>query len=79
LFGFKVVVLVMVEDVKGLLISVICDLNLVCYFEYKGFYWYVKGEVLEGDYVVFFGEVRVVWEGGELSVIVYGFFVLLVF
>lgn len=71
----KIVVLFLLYDVKGFLKVVICDNDLVFFFEYKCVYCLLKGEVLEIDYIVLIGEVNVVCEGDDIIVIIYGFVV----
>jgi len=70
--GLKVVAPATADDAKGLLISAIRDPNPVCFLEHKGLYRHVKGEVPTGEHTVPIGEVAVVREGSEMSVITYG-------
>lgn len=70
--GLKVVCPAFPDDAKGLLASAIRDDNPVMYFEHKALYRSIKGEVPEGEYTVPFGEVRIVREGTDLSIITYG-------
>lgn len=70
--GIKVVCPAFPDDAKGLMISAIRDNNPVVFYEHKGLYRKIKGEVPEGEHVVPFGTVRVVREGTDVSVIAYG-------
>lgn len=71
IFGFKVVMLVIVDDVCGFLFLVIDDLNLVVVFEYKLFYK-IFGQVCIGDVCIFFGVVVVCCQGIDFMIIVMG-------
>lgn len=62
----------MLYDVKGFLKVVVCDEDLVLFFEYKCVYCLIKGEVLVDDYVLLIGKVDVKWEGEDIIVIIYG-------
>jgi 2-oxoisovalerate dehydrogenase E1 component len=70
--GLKVVYPAFPEDAKGLLLAALEDPNPVMYFEHKGLYRSVSGEVPEGYYTTDIGKARVVREGDGLSVITYG-------
>jgi pyruvate/2-oxoglutarate/acetoin dehydrogenase E1 component len=70
--GLKIVAPATAADAKGLLVSAIRDPNPVCFFEHKGLYRHVKGEVPEGEHAVPLGKARVAREGDELTVIAYG-------
>jgi pyruvate/2-oxoglutarate/acetoin dehydrogenase E1 component len=48
------------------------DDDPVVFFEHKGLYRKIKGEVPEGEYVVPLGKARVVRSGADVSVICYG-------
>lgn len=77
IFGFKVVCLLLFYDVKGLLVQVICDNDLVIFCEYKLFYL-MQGEVFEELYSVFFGEVNFFCDGDDVILVIYGCMVYLV-
>lgn len=72
MFGLKIVYFFILEDVKGLFLVVLDDFNLVMFFEYKGFYCKFSGEVVEGYYIIEIGKVRLVCEGKEMLIIIYG-------
>lgn len=61
----------MVYDVKGLFKVVVCDLDLVLFFENKKCYKLIKEDVLEDDYIVLIGKVNVFCEGVDIMVIGY--------
>lgn len=71
ILGIKVVVFFMLYDVKGLLLVVIEDDDLVIFFEDKIFY-NMKGEVLEGYYIILLGKVDIKWEGFDVIIVVIG-------
>jgi 2-oxoisovalerate dehydrogenase E1 component beta subunit len=70
--GLKVIEPATPYDAKGLIKSAIRDNNPVMFFEHKGLYRRIKGEVPEDDYTVPIGKARVHREGPHLSVITYG-------
>jgi len=70
--GLKVVAPATAEDAKGLLTAAIRDPNPVCFFEHKGLYRNVRGQVPVGEHVVEIGKARVAREGNELTVVAYG-------
>jgi len=70
--GLKVVYPSTPLDAKGLLIAAINDPNPVLYFEHKGLYRSITGEVPEGHYEVEIGKARHVQEGSDISIITYG-------
>ncbi len=70
--GLKVVCPAFPDDAKGLLTAAIRDNDPVMFFEHKGLYRKIKGEVPEGEYVVPLGKARVVRSGQHCSVIAYG-------
>lgn len=74
--GLKVVVPSSAYDAKGLLISAIRDNNPVLYFEQKRLYRQVLDEVPEDVYEVPLGKLRVVRDGGDISIFTYGNMVL---
>jgi pyruvate/2-oxoglutarate/acetoin dehydrogenase E1 component len=70
--GLKVVCPAFPDDAKGLMASSIRDNDPVVFFEHKGLYRKIKGEVPEGEYIVPLGKARTVREGIHCSVIAYG-------
>ena len=70
--GLKIVYPSTPEDAKGLLHSSIDDPNPVLFFEHKGLYRSVSGDVPENLYHIPFGKGRLVQQGNELSIITYG-------
>lgn len=59
-------------DAKGMLLSCIEDPNPHMYFEHKGLYRSIEGEVPQGYSNVPLGKARVVREGNSCSIITYG-------
>jgi 2-oxoisovalerate dehydrogenase E1 component len=70
--GLKVVYPSTPLDAKGLLIAAINDPNPVMYFEHKGLYRSVSGDVPGEYYEVEIGKARHVQEGSDISIITYG-------
>ncbi len=70
--GLKIVYPSTPEDAKGLLQSSIDDPNPVLFFEHKGLYRSVKGEVPEDLYHIPFGEANLVQRGEDITIITYG-------
>lgn len=70
--GIKVVCPAFPDDAKGLMMASIRDNDPVVFYEHKGLYRKIKGEVPEGEYIVPLGKARVVREGTDVSVICYG-------
>lgn len=70
--GLKIVAPAFPDDVKGLLKAAIRDDNPVLFFEHKGLYRAVKGEVPAEDYTIPIGKARVVREGSDINVFSYG-------
>jgi len=70
--GLKVVYPSTAEDAKGLLIAAINDPNPVMYFEHKGLYRSVSGQVSEEYYEIEIGKARLVQAGSDISIITYG-------
>lgn len=70
--GLKVVCPAFADDAKGLMTASMRDDDPVVFFEHKGLYRKIKGEVPEGEYVVQLGKARVVRKGTHCSVIAYG-------
>ncbi len=70
--GLKVVYPSTPEDAKGLMIAAINDPNPVMYFEHKGLYRSITGEVPVHYFEVPIGKARVVQQGNDLTIITYG-------
>jgi 2-oxoisovalerate dehydrogenase E1 component beta subunit len=70
--GLKVVCPATPADAKGLLTASIRDNNPVIFFEHKGLYRKIKGEVPEGEYMIPLGKANVIIEGNDASIICYG-------
>lgn len=70
--GIKVVCPAFPDDAKGLMMASMRDDDPVVFFEHKGLYRKIKGEVPEGEYIVPLGKARVVRQGADVSVICYG-------
>jgi 2-oxoisovalerate dehydrogenase E1 component beta subunit len=70
--GLKVIAPSTARDAKGLLKSAVRDNDPVLFFEHKGLYRRIKGEMPEGDYTVPIGKAAIFREGEDLSIITYG-------
>ena len=70
--GLKIVYPSTPEDAKGLLLAAFEEQNPVMYFEHKGLYRNLSGQVPEGYYSVEIGKARVVRTGDQATVITYG-------
>lgn len=70
--GLKVVYPSTPEDAKGLLIAAIEDPNPVLFFEHKGLYRSISGQVPDGHYTVEIGKAKHVQQGSDISIITYG-------
>ena len=70
--GLKVVYPSTPFDAKGLMIAAINDPNPVMYFEHKGLYRSINGQVPSSYYEVEIGKARQVTRGDDLSIITYG-------
>lgn len=70
--GLKVVYPSTPADAKGLLISALADPNPVIFFEHKGLYRSISGQVPDEYYGIEIGKARQVQEGSDISVITYG-------
>ena len=70
--GLKVVYPAFPIDAKGLLNTAINDPNPVLFFEHKGLYRSVYGDVPEEYYTIPLGKAAQIKEGDEVSVISYG-------
>jgi pyruvate dehydrogenase E1 component beta subunit len=70
--GVKVAIPSTPADAKGLLAAAIRDPDPVVVLEPKLVYRTSRGEVPEGEHVVPLGKMRVVREGGDLTIVAYG-------
>lgn len=70
--GLKVVYPSTPYYAKGLLTAAISDPNPVMFFEHKGMYRSIIGEVPDGYYECEIGKARIVAEGNDLTIITYG-------
>ncbi|WP_108247317.1 alpha-ketoacid dehydrogenase subunit alpha/beta [Muricauda brasiliensis] len=70
--GLKVVYPAFPDDAKGLLNTAINDPNPVLFFEHKGLYRSIKGDVPTDYYTVPFGKAKLLKEGKALTVVTYG-------
>lgn len=70
--GLKVLYPATPGDAKGLLNAAIADPNPVMFFEHKGLYRSINGEVPDDYYTIEIGKARHVQEGSDISVITYG-------
>jgi len=70
--GLKVVYPAFPADAKGLLNTAINDPNPVLFFEHKGLYRSVYGDVPEDYYTLPFGEASILKTGQAVSIVTYG-------
>jgi len=70
--GLKVVTPATPYDAKGLIKSAIRDNDPVIFFEHKGLYRRIKGEVPDEEFTVPLSKATVFREGSDLSIITYG-------
>ncbi|MBA4743950.1 MAG: dehydrogenase [Muricauda sp.] len=70
--GLKVVYPAFPYDAKGLLATAVNDPNPVLFFEHKGLYRSVKGDVPKDYYTLPFGKAKLLREGNSLTVVTYG-------
>lgn len=70
--GIKVVYPAFPDDAKGLLIAAIEDPNPVLFFEHKGLYRSVYGEVPTGYYQTPLGVANLIKEGTKVTLVTYG-------
>ena len=70
--GVKVAIPSTPADAKGLLAAAIRDPDPVVVLEPKLVYRTARGDVPEGEHVVPLGKMRVVREGGDLTIVAYG-------
>jgi 2-oxoisovalerate dehydrogenase E1 component len=59
-------------DAKGMLMTALEDPNPVMFFEHKGLYRSVTGDVPRGPYFVPFGKARMHRDGHQVAIITYG-------
>ena len=71
--GLKIVAPTFPADAKGMLKCAIRDPNPVLFLEHKRTYRLLKEDVPDEDYEVPIGEARVHREGGDITVVSYGF------
>ncbi len=71
--GLKVVMPSTPADAAGMLRAAIADPDPVLFLEHKKCYRLIKGDVPDGSYTTPIGRAEVVREGGDLSVITYGY------
>ncbi|MBT8233075.1 MAG: dehydrogenase E1 component subunit alpha/beta [Bacteroidia bacterium] len=70
--GLKIVYPSNPHDAKGLLLAAFEDPNPVMFFEHKGLYRTLSGNVIDGHYTVEIGKGSYVRKGEALSIITYG-------
>jgi len=70
--GLKVVYPAFPYDAKGLLCQAFEDPNPVIFFEHKGLYRSISGQVPNDFYTIPFGKAQVVRQGNQCSIITYG-------
>jgi 2-oxoisovalerate dehydrogenase E1 component len=70
--GLKVVYPAFPDDAKGLLNTAINDPNPVLFFEHKGLYRSVKGDVPTDYYTLPFGKAKLLRKGDAITVVTYG-------
>jgi len=70
--GLKVVYPAFPYDAKGLLCQAFEDPNPVIFFEHKGLYRSIAGEVPDGFYTVPFGQAQLVRTGNQFTIVSYG-------
>ncbi|MDB5222421.1 MAG: dehydrogenase [Chitinophagaceae bacterium] len=70
--GLKVVYPSSPGDAKGLLIAAINDPNPVMFFEHKGLYRSITGNVPEEYYEIEIGKAKIIQPGEDISIITYG-------
>ena len=70
--GLKVVYPAFPSDAKGLLAQSINDSNPVLFFEHKGLYRSVYGDVFKDYYTLPLGKANTIQEGNDITIISYG-------
>lgn len=71
--GLKVVYPSSPSEAKGLLLASIQDPNPVLFFEHKNLYRSIKEEVYEESYTLEIGKAAIKREGGDMTIVTYGF------
>ncbi|MDO9184572.1 MAG: dehydrogenase E1 component subunit alpha/beta [Bacteroidia bacterium] len=70
--GLKVVYPAFPTDAKGLLLTAFEDPNPVMFFEHKGLYRSLSGDVPDDYYTIPFGKAKLIYEGDDLTIVTYG-------
>jgi 2-oxoisovalerate dehydrogenase E1 component len=70
--GLKIVYPSNPSDAKGLLLAAFEDPNPVLFFEHKGLYRSLTGEVCDDEYTIEIGKARTISQGGDITFISYG-------
>ena len=70
--GLKVVYPAFPYDAKGLLCQAFEDPNPVIFFEHKGLYRSIAGQVPTGFYTIPFGQAQLVSTGNQFTIVTYG-------
>lgn len=70
--GLKVVYPAFPYDAKGLLCQAFEDPNPVIFFEHKGLYRSISGEVPNDFYTIPFGKAQLIKQGEKLTIVTYG-------
>jgi 2-oxoisovalerate dehydrogenase E1 component len=70
--GLKVVYPAFPYDAKGLLCQAFEDPNPVIFFEHKGLYRSIAGQVPTGFYTIPFGQAQLVRTGNQFTIVTYG-------
>ncbi|GGG45601.1 dehydrogenase [Croceivirga lutea] len=70
--GLKVVYPAFPADAKGLIATAINDPNPVLFFEHKGLYRSVYGDVPQGYYTLPFGQASIITSGTQITIVSYG-------
>lgn len=70
--GLKVVYPAFPTDAKGLLLTAFEDPNPVLFFEHKGLYRSLSGDVPDDYYTIPFGKAKLIYEGDDLTIVTYG-------
>lgn len=70
--GLKVVYPAFPSDAKGLLLTAFEDPNPVMFFEHKGLYRSLTGDVPDDYYTIPFGKAKLIYEGNDLTIVTYG-------
>ena len=70
--GLRVVYPAFPSDAKGLLCQAFEDPNPVIFFEHKGLYRSISGEVHDDHYTIPFGKANLLREGEDVTIVTYG-------